>query len=202
MAAPPKTGSAHAALESDRALISRVVANDDRGAFRLLVERHHGAIRSVLRRLARGDHALADDLAQSTMMRAYLTLENFEGKAELRTWLYRIACNEFFQYRRSRRGKETVSIDDAPANHLEAASSPDVSTHAAMSIDLEHAMRDLSEAEREAIVLCYYADLSHQEASDLLGCALGTLKSNIARGKVKLHQALLAWAPKNSETVQ
>jgi RNA polymerase sigma-70 factor (ECF subfamily) len=202
MPAAPRSDSAHNALENDRTLISRVVASDDREAFRILVERHQGAIRSVLRRLTRGDQALADDLAQSAILRAYMTLDTFEGKAELRTWLYRIACNEFFQHRRSRRGKETVNIDEIESSTFGASSAPDVSAHAAMSIDLERAMKVLSDAEREAIVLCYYAELSHQEAADLLACPLGTLKSNLSRGKVKLHQALKAWAPQKPEALQ
>ena len=201
MAAPPSSGSAHVVLDSDQALVSRVVTIDDRHAFRILVERHQGAIRSVLRRLTRGDNALADDLAQTSMLRAYITLNTFQGKSELRTWLYRVACNEFFQYRRGQQGKENVGVDVAHRSDLDETSA-DISTHAAMSIDLERAMLQLTPGEREAIVLTYYAELTHQEVAHMLDCPLGTVKSNISRGKLKLYQALLAWAPKNSQAVQ
>jgi RNA polymerase sigma-70 factor (ECF subfamily) len=191
--------SAKHAGESDQALIARVVANDDRAAFRSLVDRHQGAVRNVLRRLARTDSGVADDLAQATFLRAYLTLEQFRGGSELRTWLYRIACNEYFQYRRSARHRREVSLDD-PDQVMQ--SSEDVTSHDEQSvrtIDVERAMQTLNDAEREAIVICYYADLSHVEAAEMLQCPLGTLKSNISRGKVKLQQALAAWAPARME---
>jgi RNA polymerase sigma factor (sigma-70 family) len=191
--------TAERGVQTDQALIERVVRYDDRIAFRILVERHQGAVRSVLRRLARADSGLADDLAQATFLKAYITLEQFRGGAELRTWLYRIACNEYFQYRRSARQRHEVSLDDPD----QLAGTPHaISGHeeqSAMSIDIERALGRLSDAEREAIVMCYYADMSHVDAADLLQCPLGTLKSNISRGKVKLHQALAAWAPRKME---
>ncbi len=188
-----------AGSDSDHALIERVVSNDDRVAFRVLVDRHQGAVRSVLRRLARADSGLADDLAQATFLKAYLTLDQFRGNSELRTWLYRIACNEYFQYRRSARQRHEVSLDDS--DEL-LRSSDDANGHeeqSARTIDVERAMQTLSAAEREAIVICYYADMSHADAAEMLQCPLGTLKSNISRGKVKLHQALSAWAPAKLE---
>ena len=191
--------SAEPGFETDQALIERVVERDDRVAFRILVDRHQGAVRSVLRRLARADSGLADDLAQATFLRAYLSLEQFRGGSQLRTWLYRIACNEYFQYRRSARHRLEVSLDDPDqlANSLDVTTSHE--EQSTRSIDVERALRTLSDAEREAIVMCFYADLSHADAADLLQCPLGTLKSNISRGKIKLHQALAAWAPKKLE---
>lgn len=186
-------------VETDQALIERVVGNDDRVAFRILVDRHQGAVRSVLRRLARADSGLADDLAQATFIKAYITLEQFRSDSQLRTWLYRIACNEYFEYRRSARTRHEVSLDDFDQV---AHSSRAIASHeeqSARSIDVERALGTLSDAEREAIVMCFYADLSHAAAADMLQCPLGTLKSNVSRGKVKLSQALAAWAPKKME---
>ena len=191
--------SAARGSDSDQVLIERVVSSDDRVAFRMLVDRHQSAVRSVLRRLARADHGLADDLAQATFMRAYMTLEQYQGAAELRTWLYRIACNEYFQHRRSARHRHEVSLEDVEQVTASAQTAADSDEHSARSIDVERALQTLSSAECEAIVLCFYADLSHADAAHMLQCPLGTLKSNISRGKVKLHQALAAWAPRKME---
>ena len=49
--------------------------------------------------------------------------------------------------------------------------------------------------ERAAIIQCYYQDLSHEEAAYVLGCPLGTVKTNVLRGKRKLREVLAAWAP-------
>jgi RNA polymerase sigma-70 factor (ECF subfamily) len=183
--------------QDDLRLIARVTGHDDHKAFATLVMRHQGAVRTVLRRLAKGDSALADDLAQATLLRAYTTLRSFNGTAHFRTWLYRIACNEFFQYRRLARVSREVPLEEHEEQVLpvevEARSGPD------LSIDLERALASLSDAEREAIIVCYYADMSHSEAASMLNCALGTLKSHVQRGRQKLSVYLSAWAPSVTE---
>jgi RNA polymerase sigma factor (sigma-70 family) len=182
--------------ESDVALIERVVRDDDREAFAQLVRRHQSAIRSVLRRLTRGDHGLADDLAQECFLQAYRSLQGFRGEARFRTWLYRIACNQFLQYRRSAQVRVDFSVDssgDANEITLEDAQSSDVMRSSDLSIDLARAMDVLSHSEREAIIHCYYADLSHSEAAAALGWPVGTLKTHVLRARQKLRGALSGW---------
>ena len=70
-----------------------------------------------------------------------------------------------------------------------------MSRQAALSVDLERAMRVLSEPERAAIVQCYHNDLSHEEAALVLGCPVGTVKTHILRAKQKLKTRLGAWSP-------
>ncbi len=72
----------------------------------------------------------------------------------------------------------------------DGAPAPSMSRQAALSIDLERAMRVLSEAERAAIVQCYHNDLSHEEAAQVLGCPVGTVKTHILRAKQKLKARL------------
>ncbi len=188
----------HLIDQDDATLIERVVSADDRVAFRILVDRHQGAVRAVLKRLSRSDEATAFDLAQATFLRAYLTLDQFRGGAQLRTWLYRIACNEYFQYRRLVRHQREVSVEDE-GFEMQASEATDAEQRD-RALDVERALATLNSAEQEAIVLCFYASLSHQEAADALSCPVGTLKSNIARGKVKLQQALAAWALPQTES--
>ena len=80
---------------SDAALIARVVVSDDRHAFSELVRRHQSPVRATLRKLAAGNLALADDLAQETFLLAYRNLKSFRQEARFSTWLYRIAYNVF-----------------------------------------------------------------------------------------------------------
>ena len=54
-------------------------------------------------------------------------------------------------------------------------------------------MIDLSEAERAAIVQCYYNDLTHEEAAQVLGIPLGTVKTNILKAKEKMKSKMAAW---------
>ncbi len=78
---------------TDEELVARALAADDRRAFAEMVRRHQSAVRTLLRRLCRGDAALADDLAQETFVKAWRGLAGFRGGARLSTWLHRIAWN-------------------------------------------------------------------------------------------------------------
>jgi RNA polymerase sigma factor (sigma-70 family) len=177
----------------DSRLIERVIRHHDHHAFATLVMRHQGAIRAVLRRLSKGDSALADDLAQATFLRVYTTLSSFSGSAQFRTWLFRIACNEYLQYRRLARVSREVPLEEDQEQHLRVEA--ETLSASDMSIDLERALASLNDAEREAIIVCYYADMSHGEAALMLNCPLGTLKSHVQRGRQKLSAYLSAWAP-------
>ncbi|HZQ61603.1 MAG TPA: sigma-70 family RNA polymerase sigma factor [Casimicrobiaceae bacterium] len=187
---------------SDAQLIARVVVHDDRHAFSELVRRHQSAVRAMLRRLAAGNHALADDLAQETFLLAYRNLRNFRQEAKFSTWLYRIATNAFFAHARKRteepRRDDANAVPDDEASNGEAHGEADHARAASLRIDMERALGVLSDAERAAIVQCYHNDLSHEEAAYVLGCPVGTVKTHILRAKQKLKTRLGAWAPERT----
>lgn len=67
----------------------------DTASFGALVREHQSALRGFLRRLTRGDHALADDLAQETFLEAHRKLAQFRGDSAFAPWLYAIAWSRF-----------------------------------------------------------------------------------------------------------
>jgi RNA polymerase sigma factor (sigma-70 family) len=175
------------AASDDAALILAVLERDDRVAFAQLVGRHQSQVRSVLRRLCRGDDGLADDLAQETFVRAWRNLRHFRFEARFSTWLYRIAVNAWRSEARRKREVLLDLEDDAmPLGMEQYGEMPDV----VASVDLARAMATLSDGERSAIAACYYADLSHEEAAIALGIPVGTVKTHILRGKAKLKVLL------------
>jgi RNA polymerase sigma factor (sigma-70 family) len=196
MAEPPVT---------DAELIARVVVHDDRHAYSELVRRYQSAIRTTLRRLTAGDHALADDLAQETFLLAYRNLKSFRQEARFSTWLYRIATNAFLADARKRREEQLgdadadVTEDDDHAAAQSGAAGGDHARATNLRLDMERAFAVLSEGERAAIVQCYHNDLSHEEAAYVLNCPVGTIKTHILRGKRKLAARLAAWAPGAAE---
>ena len=165
---------------SDTELVARVLAGDDRRAFAELVRRHQSAVRGLLRRLCAGDAAAADDLAQETFLKAYRSLEGWRGDGKLSTWLYRVAWNGWASQARRRPAPE-VEVEAPPRDHAEAA----IDRH-----DLERALGALRHEERAALALAYGQDVSHEEAAAILDCPVGTLKTNILRGKEKLRRLL------------
>jgi RNA polymerase sigma-70 factor (ECF subfamily) len=178
---------APAAASSDADLILATLERDDRRAFAELVRRHQSQVRTVLRRLTRGDQGLADDLAQETFVLAWRNLKAFRFEARFSTWIYRIAFNAWQSEARKRR-EVVMEMDDAAP--LPGSDTFDELPDVASRVDLERAMTLLSDGERAAIAACYYADLSHEEAAQALGIPVGTVKTNILRAKAKLKARL------------
>jgi RNA polymerase sigma-70 factor (ECF subfamily) len=190
MAEPPVT---------DAQLIARAVVADDRHAFAELVKRHQSSVRATLRKLAAGNHALADDLAQETFVLAWRNLKSFRQEARFSTWLYRIATNCWLADARKRKEEllgdrqDAVADEDQDAMPHTGEMQADHARGTSMKVDLERAMAALSDAERSAIVQCYHNDLTHEEAAYVLGCPVGTVKTHVLRGKQKLKAALAAY---------
>ena len=178
------------AASRDAALILAVIEKGDRNAFSELVRRHQSQVRTVLRRLTRGDHGLADDLAQETFLLAWRNIGKFRFEARFSTWLYRIAFNAWQSEARKKHevllDLEDEDLPSAAAQQFETM--PDVASR----VDLERAMATLSDGERAAIAACYYADLSHEEAAQALGIPVGTVKTHVLRAKAKLRLRLAA----------
>ena len=173
---------------TDADLVARVLVDDDHHAFAELVRNHQSSVRGLLRQLVRADVSLADDLAQETFLRAYKNLRSFRGEARFSTWLYRIAYNCFREEARKR--KELVGIDEA---QLEAEHDPQT-VDPALRHDLAHALQLLPVHERSAILLCCQNGLSHDEAARVLDIPLGTVKTNVLRGREKLKKLLASWS--------
>jgi RNA polymerase sigma factor (sigma-70 family) len=174
---------------TDADLVARVLVDDDQHAFGELVRRHQSSVRGLLRQLTRTDVALADDLAQQAFLRAYKNIRGFRGEARFSTWLYRIAYNCFRED--ARRRKELVGIDE---EQLQTQQDRQVADPG-LRHDLMHALRLLPLNERSAVLLCCQKGLSHDEAARVLDIPLGTVKTNVLRGREKLKRMLADWAP-------
>jgi RNA polymerase sigma factor (sigma-70 family) len=174
---------------TDADLVARVLVDDDQHAFGELVRRHQSTVRGLLRQLTRTDVALADDLAQQAFLRAYKNIRSFRGEARFSTWLYRIAYNCFRED--ARRRKELVGIDE---EQLQTQHDPQIA-NPALRHDLMRALSLLPLNERSAVLLCCQNGLSHDEAARVLDIPLGTVKTNVLRGREKLKRMLADWGP-------
>ena len=161
------------------ALLALATAGDH-AAFEALVRQRQSPLRGFLRRLTRGDHALADDLAQETFLEAWRKIEQFRGEGTFASWLARIAYRRYLMWVRQRK----LEPLDEEADIADATPSPD------QRLDLEKAMTKLSLPERAALTLCYAQEYTHEEAAEIMGLPLGTLKSHVARGREKLLKLL------------
>jgi len=171
----------------DKELIDRVVRDNNQRAFSMLVLRYQSPLRLCLRKWC-DDEAAADDLAQETFLKAYNALPSFRGDAKFSTWLYRIAFNVAMSARRKR---GLVLLTDEQEHMLEMQMSN--KENIALCEDLNSAIEQLSLAQKTLVDLCLHRGFSHQEAADITGMALGTVKSHVNRGKAKLMELLSPW---------
>ena len=147
---------------------------------------HQGKIRAYLVRLCK-NYDLADDMAQETFLTAFRKLQSYKGEGSFSGWLFRIAHNCFLQH--IRKTKRRIEITDQFGTQLELQTEQyaSISTE---KMDLEQALVQLNPDETATITLCHSYGFSHQEVSDILDMPLGSVKSNISRGKVKLQKIL------------
>ena len=174
-------------LNKEQQLIQLALSMRDSAAFSALVKLHQGRIRAFLVRLCK-DYDHADDIAQETFISAHRKLNTFKGDGSFSAWLFKIAYNNFLQHQRSsnRRGEIVVEYQqqfDVLQDKYEEISEA--------QIDLEKALSRLNTSEAAAITLCHSIGFSHQEVADILKMPLGTIKTNINRGKSKLREMLL-----------
>jgi RNA polymerase sigma-70 factor, ECF subfamily len=173
-------------LNEEQLLIRRTVSLHDREAFTSLVKMHQGRVRAFLVRLSK-QYDIADDISQETFITAYKKLGSYQGKGDFIGWLMQIAYRCFLQHRRNNSRREQVTEEYGRQFDIQAERYESIS---AEQLDLEKAMALLTEDEAATITLCHGFGYSHQEVSTILSMPLGTVKTHINRGKIKLREAL------------
>ncbi len=151
-----------------------------------LVRVEQGPLRRFLLALCGGDSALADDIAQDSLVRAYVASGSFMGLSSFRTWLFRIAYNCYVDHRRKKHPGQ-APIDGSEALNLEDRNTSDASFRYQQ---LHQALDRLSEKERTAIILFYFEDRSIKEISSILGIPTGTVKYHLSIGRSHLKEHL------------
>jgi RNA polymerase sigma-70 factor, ECF subfamily len=124
----------------------------------------------------------ADDLVQDTLVKAWTHQTKFEPGTNLRAWLFTILRNTYYTAA-TRRRRETPDPDGVHAATLSCAPSQEwsMTMHA-----LHSALQQLPDEHREALVLVGAAGLTYEEAAEICGCALGTIKSRVNRARARL----------------
>ncbi len=186
------------ALSAEARLIERAQAHDE-AAFEQIMNLYADRLYNYILRMV-GSPTDAEDLLQEVFLRAYQGLPNFDGRASLSTWLYRIATNLCIDHQRKRaRRVQTVSYSAWEDEEGEGGAweFPDLQTpnpmEAALNHELqqvvEHAVASLSPKLKTVLLLYDVEELSYEEIARVLNIPIGTVKSrlNHARGQVQKH---------------
>jgi RNA polymerase sigma-70 factor (ECF subfamily) len=124
----------------------------------------------------------ADDLVQDTLIKAWTHRDKFEPGTNLRAWLFTILRNTFYTST-VRKRREVSDESGKHAASLHAAPTQDWSVALR---SLQAALQKLPDEHREALILVGAAGLTYEEAAEICGCALGTIKSRVNRARARL----------------
>jgi RNA polymerase sigma-70 factor (ECF subfamily) len=128
----------------------------------------------------------AEDLVQETVLKAISKQEKFEADTNLQAWLFTIQRNLFFSGHR----KTQREVEDADGAHAATlVTIPDQEDHITVQ-DLEAALAKLPQEQREAILLIGVEGMAYEEAAEVLGVKVGTIKSRVNRARNRLAELM------------
>lgn len=133
-----------------------------------------------------GNADRADDLVQETLMKAWINQNSFTQGTSMSAWLFTILRNVFYSEYRKRR-REVEDAEGTMAARL--VSVPEQNGHMDLQ-DLRSALLKLPAEQREALILVGGSGFAYEEAAQICGCALGTLKSRVNRARTAIAQLM------------
>lgn len=169
--------------------------------YNCIIESHQTQAYNLARRLL-NDWSLAEDAVQESFVSGYRAFPQFRGE-NLRAWVMRIVANTCRDMLRSRRARPTVSLDPTPTEPDDATPSAvdlpsglespeDYAERNELRRAIERGLAALSQDRRLAVLLVDVQGMTYEEASQVIGCSLGTVKSRISRARAELRDFLKA----------
>ncbi|MBP2277228.1 MULTISPECIES: sigma-70 family RNA polymerase sigma factor [Sphingomonas] len=133
-----------------------------------------------------GNRDLADDLVQETLMKAWAARLRFQAGTNMRAWTFIILRNLYLS--QMRRARFKGEWDDLVADRILAAPASQ-DKHVELG-DMQRALLHLPQPQREALILVGAGGFAYEEAAEICGVAVGTIKSRVARGRVALEAVM------------
>lgn len=180
----------------DKDLIRRVL-DGDQEAFADLMARNEKQVYNLCLRMA-GDPEDARDLTQESFLKAWRGLQFYKSECSFSTWLYRLSTNVCIDHLRSRKRKGAVSLsvtdeggEETELEIPDAEPLPEQQIiHREERQAIAAAMNRLEEEYRTVLTLRVVEDLSYEQIAEVLDLKAGTVKSRIARARIKLKKIL------------
>jgi RNA polymerase sigma-70 factor, ECF subfamily len=197
----PKVSAIAAATEGvDVDALVRQAQGGDTDAFQELVQVFSGPMYNLAYRMT-GNAADAGDLTQEIFVKLYKAIGKFRWRAKFSTWLYRIATNTCCSgLRKIRRvaSVEAVHLDDTRSTESRPREAPDTAESPSREAELnelqqriEETIMMLPEDFRAVIVLRDLQGLAYDEIAVSVGCSIGTVKSRLARARMRVKEQLV-----------
>jgi RNA polymerase sigma-70 factor, ECF subfamily len=193
---PPGVGAASQAGATDDLEVVRAVLDGDREAFRTLVDRESAPVVRVCYRVL-GNMEEAEDVAQEAFVSAYRSLASWRGDGPFGAWLARIAVRLAVRHAGRRKAVSwirpmgDVDLDPIAAIPAGPRTQPELALlQAERASAMRRALASLDEPYREVVALRFFGERSLEEIASLTGRPLGTVKTHLRRGLLRLRDGL------------
>ena len=179
-------------IEDEDALLA-LAKEGDVDAFNRLVSVHQNAVYGFVLRLVRLNN-VADDVTQETFISAFRSIRSMRG-ANFRAWMMTVARNKAYDYFRKSGRRREISVEHDEQNFASRliAKSPDPETAALgaeLRMAIEHCIGRLGNDQKVAVLLIDVHGHSYEDASDIAGVSIGTVKSRLSRARRRIRDCL------------
>ena len=163
----------------------RITPTPDDEAFRRELLDTLPRLRAFARGLS-GRPDFADDLVQETAIKAWIARDRYQPGTNMRAWTFAILRNHYLS--ELRRGKRETDLDEGAAERMLVM---EANQEAPLHLDdMEAALHRLAPERREAVLLVGASGFRYEEAAEIAGCPIGTMKSRVARARADLARML------------
>lgn len=170
--------------------LAKSAAAGDMAAFEEIYQRHHRRVYSICLRMLQ-NASEAEDLTQDVFIQLYRKIGSFRGDSAFTTWLHRMTVNQVLMHFRKRTVKfeKTTEEGETPVQIVSGTENP-YKMPIVDKIALENAIEQLPKGYKNVFVLHDVEGFEHEEVARILGCSVGTSKSQLHKARLKLRKLL------------
>ncbi len=170
--------------------LTQRAAEGDMVAFEEIYKRHHRRVYSICLRMLQSPSE-AEDLTQDVFIQLYRKIGSFRGDSAFTTWLHRMTVNQVLMHFRKRTVKyeKTTEEGETPDQMVTGTSDPN-RMRIVDKIALDNAIEQLPKGYKNVFVLHDVEGFEHEEVARILGCSVGTSKSQLHKARLKLQKLL------------
>lgn len=170
--------------------LTRMATGGDMAAFEEIYRRHHRRVYSICLRMLQNTSE-AEDLTQDVFIQLYRKIGSFRGDSAFTTWLHRMTVNQVLMHFRKRTVKyeRTTEEGETPVQIVTGTSNPE-KMRIVDKIALDNAIEQLPAGYKNVFMLHDVQGFEHEEVARILGCSVGTSKSQLHKARLKLQKLL------------
>lgn len=172
----------------DEAVLVEACRRGERPALHALYERYRRRVFALIARIVGAQDA--EELTQDVFLRAFRGLEKFRGEAQLSTWMYRLAVNAALSHATRAQARQRRNVSDEALEKMPALDGSPDTGDPRLRAKLSEALEALPAGYRAVLVLHDVEGLQHDEIAVILGCRVGTSKSQLHKARAKMRDLL------------